>query len=325
MASKINYSLFLLFILFMGCSSEGNDPKETTTPKVDAPSVVTISQKKLFVDGNRYYIKGICYGRSGYFNYQQDIPLMQEANINTIRVYAQISNRAELDAFHQAGIKIIMQVNYNGNYEAYVREYMTHPAILMWEVGNENNYHPDWFGGSLNNWYRLLEEVAGKIKAIDTNHPVATAHGEVPTAIALNSCPSVDIWGMNLYRWDDDVPAIEEFLAISDKPMYVSEAGADSYDTRENAERQDLQAQATRKILTGILAKSDVCMGVTLFSFSDEWWKADNPNQQDPGGVAPESRGVPYDGTANEEYWGIVKRDRTKKEVFEIVKELYDQ
>ena len=71
---------------------------------------------------------------------------MQEANINTIRVYATISNRAELDAFQSAGIKIIMQVAYNGKYEEYVSTFMTHPAILMWEVGNENYYQPDWFG-----------------------------------------------------------------------------------------------------------------------------------------------------------------------------------
>ena len=250
--------------------------------------------------------------------------MMVEANINTVRVYAQIFDRAELDAYHSAGIKVIMQVDYNGNYEAYVRDYMTHPAVLMWEVGNENNYHSDWFGGNLNNWYRILEEVATKIKTIDTNHPVATAHGEVPTAIALNSCPSVDIWGMNLYRWDNNIPAIEAFIALSEKPLYISEAGADSYDSRSNIEREDLQAQATQNILSGILSKSDVCMGVTLFSFSDEWWKAGNPSQQDSGGEAPNSGGVPYDGAANEEYWGIVKHDRSKKEAYNIVKDLYN-
>ena len=324
MIFKFSYSLFIFFIFFTSCSSKSNDPDETITPKVETPSIVTISQKKLFVDGNRYYIKGICYGRNGYFNYQQDIPMMVEANINTVRVYAQIFDRAELDAYHSAGIKVIMQVDYNGNYEAYVRDYMTHPAVLMWEVGNENNYHPDWFGGNLNNWYRTLEEVATKIKTIDTNHPVATAHGEVPTAIALNSCPSVDIWGMNLYRWDNNIPAIEAFIALSEKPLYISEAGADSYDSRSNIEREDLQAQATQNILSGILSKSDVCMGVTLFSFSDEWWKAGNPSQQDSGGEAPNSGGVPYDGAANEEYWGIVKHDRSKKEAYNIVKDLYN-
>ena len=40
---------------------------------------------------------------------------------------------------------------------------------------------------------------------------------------------------------------------------------------------------------------------------------------------APESSGVPYDGAANEEYWGIVDIDRNKKQVFDVVKEKYAQ
>jgi hypothetical protein len=32
---------------------------------------------------------------------------------------------------------------------------------------------------------------------------------------------------------------------------------------------------------------------------------------------------VPYDGTANEEYWGILNVDRDKKEAFYVLKEFY--
>jgi len=32
---------------------------------------------------------------------------------------------------------------------------------------------------------------------------------------------------------------------------------------------------------------------------------------------------VPYDGTPNEEYWGIVDIERNKKEAYQIVKEVY--
>jgi beta-glucosidase/6-phospho-beta-glucosidase/beta-galactosidase len=312
------------FVLF-GCTKTSNNQADVENPQIaDNPSIVKISQKNLYVNSERYIIKGICYGRDGYFNYTEDIKLMKEANINTIRVYEPITSRVELDAFYDAGIKIIMQVDYNGGYEDYVKNYKDHPAILMWEVGNENNFHPDWFGGNLNVWYRLLEEVAQKIKTIDSNHPVSTAHGEVPTKLVLNSCPSVDIWGMNIYRWDNSVSAVNDFREISDKPLYVSEAGADSYDIRYSEEREELQAKANQKILNDILSKTDECIGVTLFSFADEWWKAGNPSQQDTGGDAPGSTGVPYDGTANEEYWGILKRDRTKKESFNIVKGIYE-
>lgn len=71
--------------------------------------------------------------------------------------------------------------------------------------------------------------------------------------------------------------------------------------------------------------RRQICSGVTLFAFSDEWWKAGNIDKQDPGGWAPNSSGVPYDGAPNEEYWGIVDIDRNKKEVFQIVKEIYNK
>ena len=51
--------------------------------------------------------------------------------------------------------------------------------------------------------------------------------------------------------------------------------------------------------------------------------EAGNPNEQDIGGWAPNSSGVPYDGTPNEEYWGIVDINRNKKETFEVIKERF--
>ncbi|MGB2253340.1 MAG: hypothetical protein ACPH28_06155, partial [Flavobacteriaceae bacterium] len=48
-----------------------------------------------------------------------------------------------------------------------------------------------------------------------------------------------------------------------------------------------------------------------------------NPQQQDIGGFAPNSSGVPYDGSPNEEFWGIVDIDRNKKESFHVLKEQY--
>jgi hypothetical protein len=36
------------------------------------------------------------------------------------------------------------------------------------------------------------------------------------------------------------------------------------------------------------------------------------------------SSGVPYDGTANEEFWGIVDIDRNKKLTFDVVKDKFN-
>ena len=287
---------------------------------------VYVEDRKIFVDDQEYRINGICYargegnGENSGFSYTDDIPLLADANINTIRTYAAITNSAELNAFANAGIKVIMMLNEN-SYVWYVNQYKDHPAILMWEFGNEFNYHPEWFGNNIQNWYNVLENCASTVKSIDPNHPVSTGHGEVPTTQALTSCPSVDVWGMNIYRWLSPDSAIDELAAQTDKAMYISEAGADSYNSNSGSENQAQQAQATEIILNAIIEKFDLCVGVTLFEFCDEWWKAGDPNQQDAGGF---SNAIPYDNYANEEYWGIVTRNREPKQSYYVVQEIYE-
>ena len=295
------------------------------TIRLNAQSIY-VEDRKIYVDGQEYRVNGICYARgegngenSGY-SFNDDIPLLVDANINTIRTYAAITNAAELNAFANAGIKVIMMLNEN-SYTWYVNQFKDHPAILMWEFGNEFNYHPEWFGNNIQNWYDILEDRASTVKALDPDHPVSTGHGEVPDSQALNSCPSVDVWGMNIYRWLSPDSAIDELAAMTDKAMYISEAGADSFNINSNSENQAQQAQATEIILNAIIDKSDICIGVTLFEFCDEWWKAGNPNQQDPGGF---SNAIPYDNFANEEYWGIVTRDRVPKLSYYVVQEIYE-
>ena len=287
---------------------------------------VYVEDRKIFVDDQEYRINGICYargegnGENSGFSYTDDIPLLVDANINTIRTYAAITNSAELNAFANAGIKVIMMLNEN-SYVWYVNQFKDHPAILMWEFGNEFNYHPEWFGNNIQNWYNVLENCASTVKSIDPNHPVSTGHGEVPTTQALTSCPSVDVWGMNIYRWLSPDSAIDELAAQTDKAIYISEAGADSYNSNSGSENQAQQAQATEIILNAIIEKSDLCVGVTLFEFCDEWWKAGDPNQQDAGGF---SNAIPYDNYANEEYWGIVTRNREPKQSYYVVQEIYE-
>ena len=163
----------------------------------------------------------------------------------------------------------------------------------------------------------------------DPSHPVATAHGELPDSLALSMNPNIDLWGMNVYRWDIPETIFPQWKKISDKPMYLSEAGADSYmkiakGNYKQGSNEKAQADATSKIMDAIFKNQEICTGVAMFSFTDGWWKAGNPTMQNVGGWAPNSSGVPYDGAPNEEYWGIVDLNRKKKEAFTIVKEKYN-
>jgi len=239
-------------------------------------------------------IKGICYhpvpkgtDKRSFSNLTEDLALMKEAGINTIRVYSPIEEKAVLDEIHAAGLKVIISFGYNqdGYYDIlsgslidYVKTFQNHDAILLWELGNEYNYHPEWFGDDIQNWYTALNNAADIIHKTDSSHPVATAHGELPNAIALSSCPNIDVWGMNVYRWDNPEGIFSQWSEISPKPMYLSEAGTDSYMTAsingyDQGENEKAQADATKNILDDIFKSRDICSGVTLFAFVDELWK----------------------------------------------------
>ena len=109
------------------------------------------------VDGNPYYMKGICYHpvkigktKRSFETLHEDLILMKEAGINTIRVYEPIDDIAVLDKLSKEGIKVVISFGYNqkgrfdivsGTFIDYVRKYKNHEAILMWELGNEYNYN----------------------------------------------------------------------------------------------------------------------------------------------------------------------------------------
>ncbi len=305
---------------------------------------VNVLGRHIMVDKRPYIIKGICYNpvlrgsdTRDFSNLSQDLALMLEAGINTIRVYSPIDEVAVLDEIHTAGIKVIIGLEYNkdGNFDIlsgtfidYINKYKSHEAILLWELGNEYNYHPEWFDGDINTWYTALNNAAELIHKNDPSHPVTTAHGELPDALALSSCPNIDVWGMNVYRFDKPGNIFGQWEVVSEKPMYLSEAGGDSYmtiakDGYEQGVNEKAQADANAKIMESVFENRNICSGVTLFAFSDEWWKAGNNEVQDIGGWAPNSTGVPYDGTPNEEFWGIVDIDRNKKKTFNVIKEKY--
>jgi hypothetical protein len=312
--------------------------------KQETLALVKVAERHVLVNEVPYFIKGMCYHpvpkgqeECSFDNLDEDLLLMSEAGVNTLRLYQPVDDVNVLDAINEAGMKAIISFGYNqeglfdilsGSFADYIEKYKNHPAILFWEFGNEYNYHPEWFEGDLENWYRALNDAVKKSKELDHSHPTSTAHGEFPDSLALALCPDVDIWGMNVYRWDKPGDIFKQWEQISSKPMYLSEAGADSYmsiamNGYTQGPNERAQADATRNILNDTFENADICSGVALFAFVDEWWKSGDINTQSAGGRAPAGGGVPYDGAANEEYWGIVNIDRSKKEAFSVVQDFF--
>jgi len=335
MLKQINYLIRFFIVSFVILTSCQNSVQI---------SEVNVSERKIFVNDSLYIIKGICYhpvpkgsDKRNFDNLTEDLALMVEAGINTIRVYSPIDDKKVLDKINEAGIKVIIGFGYNqdgyydiltGSFIDYVNSFKHHEAILFWELGNEYNYHPEWFENDIKNWYISLNNAADLIHKNDPLHPVSTAHGDLPDSLALSLSPNIDVWGMNVYRWDNPSDIFSEWSNISSKPMYLAEAGADSYMTISKEGYQEgvnekAQADATKNILEAVFNSQEICSGVTVFSFLDGWWKAGNTDSLDPGGWAPNSSGVPYDGAPNEEYWGIVDIERNKKKSYHVVKEKY--
>jgi len=326
-------ALILVTLAFVSCKSTSQN------------TVVSVKESHIYVNDSLYTIKGICYhpvpkgspNKRSWETLTQDLALMNEAGINTIRVYEPIDDIKVLNQINEAGIKVIIGFGYNqggkndiesGTFIDYINKYKNHDAILMWEFGNEYNYHPEWFGNDIKNWYKTMNAAAGLAHKNDENHPTTTAHGDLPNTEALAMSPNIDVWGMNVYRWDKPGSIFSEWKAVSSKPMYLSESGGDSYMKitkagYEQGENQKAQADAAKNILNDVFKNEGVCSGITLFSFTDGWWKAGNNDKQDIGGYAPNSTGIPYDGAPNEEYWGIVDIDRNKKQVYSVIKKIY--
>lgn len=322
---------------------------------------------RMYVDNQRYIIRGVCYapipkgGTSATWeNIDTDIALMQQAGINTIRTYSPIIETSVLDKLANGGIRIIMGFGYSdpshpykivdGTYIDYVNQYKNHPAILMWEFGNEYNYHTyptaegGWFDGGAMEWFNALQSAASTTKAADPNHPISTAHGEKPTqygnmsADPIAVAPDVDVWGMNVYRWTGSSGAIWDFWYSFNgqdrvKGAYLSEAGSDSYDVRIMAENQLMHAEDMKEILTQALTAVnpadgkkiiDCGLGITLFQFTDGWNKTGNPGDHDVGNVdLPGS--FPQDNYNNEEWFGITTINREPKQAFYEVASIYNQ
>lgn len=307
---------------------------------------ILIKDRSLYVNGENYFIKGICWnpvprgGRhpddldfAGFG--EPDIAAMAAVGFNTIRTYEPIRDRAVLDKLHDAGFMVINTVySWGGapvdSVDDIIAAVGDHPAILMWSVGNEWNYNGLYADLDFNASVARVNAVARRVKQLDPTRPVTTAYGELPDSRLVARMPDIDIWGLNVYSGISFADRFRRWKRVSDKPMYLAEYGADAYNARIG--KVDLKSQAkgvvalTREIIdNSTVYGGSVALGGTLFSWADEWWKVQggSPSVQDLGGVAP--GGGPYpDDTFNEEFWGLVDIDRVSRPVVGELRALFE-
>ncbi|WP_422079391.1 glycoside hydrolase family 2 TIM barrel-domain containing protein [Ulvibacterium sp.] len=230
--------------------------------------------------------------------------------------------------------------------EELVRGYKDTPGLLLYLLGNENNYGLFWAGAETEDFpddeeriqfigesrgrpmYRLMNEAAKKMKAMDPSHPVAICNGDVLFIdIVAEECKDVDIYGTNTYRglsFGDMFQVVKEKL---NKPVMFTEFGADAYNAVENKEDQFSQAYYMvgnwKEIYENAagLGKADNSIGGFTFQFSDGWWKFgfddrknadvhDNNASWSNGGYARDLA-APGANNMNEEWFGICAKGAT--------------
>ncbi len=331
-----------------------------------APAQVTVSNRRLFVNGQAFTIQGVDYspvptgstltgsgnGCAGGYQwwadrstYIADFPLIKKLGANTIRAYGILNNtssnsvlqvRAALDAAQAQGLRVIMnfypdhfvsvpanQAAWKSQFLSAVSAYKDHPAVLMWEFGNEQNLD----NGQDPAWYPLVNDVAGSAKALDANHPVMTVEGECPncgTPIQYNvgsaarsaddpSMTNLDIWGVTAYRGTSFQGLFETLASSTYKPILVAEFGKDAYRDSTGQEDQAMQASYISSQWQEISARLSAAdptkplIGGVVFEWTDEWWK-------DLGGLSCFTHdtqvlftrpGDPVDPNYNDEWFGI--------------------
>ena len=226
-----------------------------------------------------------------------------------------------------------------------VQEYKNTPGLLLYLLGNENNYGLFWAGAETEDFpddegrinfigesrgrpmYKLMNEAAKIMKSMDASHPVAIANGDVLFIdIVAEECKDVDIYGTNTYRgasFTDMFDVVKEKL---NKPLMFTEFGADAFNAIENKEDQKSQAYYLvsnwKEIYENAagLGKAENSIGGFTFQFSDGWWKFgfdDRKNADVHDTNASWANGgysidlAPGENNMNEEWFGICAKGPT--------------
>ncbi len=371
---------FLFFGIFWGVRRQfiSHAPKVTLETSADG--------SRLLVDGKPFVVKGMCYspvpiGKDYEYNFWGDRnqpwltdgKLMKQMGVNTVRFYRIGKNPSEVrtvirDLYKNYGIHSLMGTylgfwswpppNYaNEEFRNRVKDetlemvrlYKDSPGVLMWVLGNENNYSFDrdiqrWSSEAIDAlpdpdaqrrekariYYSFVNELAKEIKKIDPTRPVVIGVGEASSLdLASPVSPDIDVVGMLAYRGQGFGNLFRQVKESIDKPILMIEFGADSFNaaTREpdevnQAEFLKLQWKDIERNLAGGKGAGN-CLGGTVFEWNDEWWKG-NENIPHTWSVHDEAghwQNSSYHFDAygtdrmnmNEEWWGVVSLDPKKK------------
>ncbi len=223
-------------------------------------------------------------------------------------------------------------------------DYKDTKGLLLFLLGNENNYGLFWDGAETENiplkdrkstirarsMYKLFNEAVVAMKTIDTSHPIAICNGDLLFLdIIAEECKDVDILGTNVYRGVSFGDLYDRVKKEYGKPVLFTEFGSDAFNVLTNQEDQNSQAFYLKGNWKEIyenaygMGKAGNCLGGFTFQFSDGWWKYgqtknldmhdDNASWSNGGYQKDYTEG---ENNMNEEWFGICAKGPTNDKGF---------
>ena len=369
MKLKLAY-LLLLPLLILGCRS---GEQQTTS---DSSPQFKVDGQDFFIKGMnwKYYPIGTNYN---YYLWEQsdsfikkalkdEMSMLKEIGVNTIRQYTDVPPKWITYIHREYGIYTVLNHSFgrygltlNGkwvtptNYadsatqdlilseiQDLVNSYNNTPGVLMYLLGNENNYGLFWEGAETEDipeeteegvtrakaLYKLFNKGVEIIKRTDMKTPVAICNGDLKYIdLLVKECPTIDVLGINIYRGLSFDSFFKDLKAVSNKPVMLTEFGADALNNVTKTEDPVAQAKYIKSNWKEIydnapgLTQSGNCIGGFTFQFSDGWWKTGqtiNLDKHDSsaswvnGGYLEDY--VPGENNMNEEWFGVCSKGHNR-------------
>ena len=294
----------------------------------------------------------------------REMSLLRSMGINAVRIYTGVTPKWVRYIYEEYGIFTVLnhsmgrygvtldgvfleQTDYSdpdtralirGEVEAVVEEFKDTPGVLMWLLGNENNYGLVWSSAETEALpegerdaararylYSLFGEITDAIKSIDTTRPVAIANGDTQYIdLIAEEAGNIDVFGANVYRGVSFVGLFEEVDEKLGVPVLFTEFGSDVWNAKEMREDQVMQAYYLlgqwQEIYEESAGKGKVgnAIGGLTFQWTDGWWKfgqEDDLDVQNTNASWPNDAYswdyTPGENNMNEEWWGIVAKGPT--------------
>ncbi len=369
--------LLLQCLLFLTPTLAIAQSDKVLVVKSDNGFKLSVNGKETFINGMNwdYFPIGTNYNYSLWKQsddvitaaLDHEMPLLKNMGVNVIRQYTGVPAKWVKYIYENYGIYTMLNHSFGrygltikGKWEAntdysnpnvreallnetkeMVSEYKETPGVLLFLLGNENNYGLFWRGAETENipfadrnstkdayhLYKLFNDAAKELKGIDKNHPIAICNGDLLFAeIIAKECKDVDILGINCYRGSSFTNLYSRVKTELNMPIVLTEFGADAYNTLANKEDQEYQAKVLLSNWKEIyenaagMGKNDNSLGGFTFQFSDGWWKTGQTlNLEEHDATASWSNGgysndfVQGENNMNEEWFGICAKGQTNE------------